>query len=576
MSASQAVAFAWRYLASARRSFFFMALAVLVASALAVLGPAVLGSFVNGVEGKVAAAVLTGTAVLFLLVTAAAQAVGALGATLAARVAWDATNALRHDLTKHVLGLDAAFHRAHQPGELIERIDADVVALAGLFSRMTVEVGGNALLVTGVIIALAVLDPVLGAAFFVLTVLTLAVLAAMGRRATGLFEAEREGDARYFGDLGEVLDGAEGLWPMGAQGYVSRRLRDRLREWGRAFVRAEVRGYVIWAVALVALAVGDVAAYGLTGRLYLIGSVPLGTVYAVVAYAALLAQPMDNLRGHFDDFQRALASLRRVASLFGEGAHRGEEGVRLAPGAVGVHLDHVHFAYPDAPDEMVLDDVSLTFGPGSHVALLGPSGAGKTSLGRIVARLETPASGTVQLGGLDLGRIAEASLRERVSYIGQDVRIFEGTLRDNLALFDASIPDARLHEALQQLSMSEWAKGRGGLTAAVSVRSLSAGEAQLIATARAFVKEPGLVVLDEPFARIEARTRRTLERAVHRLVEGRTALIIAHRVSTLSMADEVVVLEAGRMVERGSVPKLLTNADGHLARLLALGLEEAP
>lgn len=576
MTASQAGAFSWRYLRPSRRAFFGMAVCVLVASVLIVLGPAVLGSFVNGVEAKAASSVLVGTAVLFLAITAAAQATLAFGATLAARVAWDATNALRRDLARHVLGLDAAFHRSHQSGELIQRIDADVGALAGLFSRMTVEVGGNGLLIVGVVVAMTLLQPALGVVFAVLIALTLATLAVMGQRSTVLFEEERETEARYFGDLGESLSGAEGLWAMGAQGFIAQRLASRLDSWKRAYVRAGVRGYVIWAVALGAFVVGDVIAYGLTGGQYLIGRVPLGTVYAAVAYAALLSGPLDTVRRHFDDFQSAAASLRRVSALFSERGHRGEEAVALPPGPLPVELQHVSFAYPDDPSAVVLHDVSITLQAGSHLALLGRTGAGKTSVGRIVLRLETPTAGTVQVGGVDLSLVGEASLRQRCAYVGQEVRIFAGTLKDNLALFDHRVEDARLNQALEDLGMATWALKRGGLLAAVSAHSLSAGEAQLIAVARAFVRDPGLVVLDEPFARVEARTRAVLERALTRLVEGRTAIIIVHRLATRALADQVMVLEAGQVVEQGSMSELLRRGGGHLSRVLGKGLAKTP
>jgi ATP-binding cassette subfamily B protein len=251
------------------------------------------------------------------------------------------------------------------------------------------------------------------------------------------------------------------------------------------------------------------------------------------------------------------------------------EGVDLPGGALSVELDGVSFAYGAEP---VLQRVSCRVDPGEVLGLLGRTGSGKTTISRLLFRLYDPNDGVVRVGGTDIRTAPLAVLRERVGLVTQDVQLFGGTLRDNVALFDRRVPDARLREVFPELGLEAWLRalpegletrlGAGG-------RGLSAGEAQLVALARVFLKDPGLVVLDEPSSRLDPATERLLERALTRLLDGRTGIVIAHRLETIERADRILILEDGRVVEIGRRGELARDPGSHFARLLRIGIAEA-
>jgi ATP-binding cassette, subfamily B, bacterial len=209
------------------------------------------------------------------------------------------------------------------------------------------------------------------------------------------------------------------------------------------------------------------------------------------------------------------------------------------------------------------------------LGLLGRTGAGKTTIGRLLFRQYDPDAGAVRIGGLDVRALARDDLRRRVALVTQDVHLFRAPLRDNVTLFDPTVPDERVEAALDHLGLGAWAAARGGLDGEVDPGALSAGEAQLVALARAFLAEPGLVVLDEASSRLDPATERLLERAVDRLFEGRTAVVIAHRLTMLDRADDALILEDGRVREWGERTRLAADPRSRYAELLRGGAEEA-
>ena len=232
-----------------------------------------------------------------------------------------------------------------------------------------------------------------------------------------------------------------------------------------------------------------------------------------------------------DDLQQATASIARVQQLFATEPQvvDAQRPVLLPNGPLSVELDAVSFAYPD--DELVLREVSALVPAGATLGLLGRTGSGKTTLTRLLLRLYDPTAGSARLGGVDLRGVANADLRARVAIVTQDIQLFSATVRDNLTFFDATIADARLMEALDALGMGDWVRALpAGLDTPLASggTGLSAGQAQLLAFARAFLHDPGLLILDEASSRLDPATERQLEQALKRLVYGRTAIIIAH------------------------------------------------
>ena len=257
---------------------------------------------------------------------------------------------------------------------------------------------------------------------------------------------------------------------------------------------------------------------------------------------------------------------------------------RLPEGPLRVTFDGVTFRYrdeqPGAEERgSVLDDLSFVLEPGKVLGLLGRTGSGKTTLTRLLFRLYDPVAGTIRLGDVPLGDAGLSDLRQRVGLVTQDVQLFRGTVRDNVRLFGEHVSDARILDAFRELGLREWLRSLpDGLDTALlsGSKSLSAGEAQLLAFTRVYLKNPGVVILDEASSRLDPATEQLLERAVDRLLHAprRTAIIIAHRLLTVGRADEIMVLKDGRIHEYGAREALAGDPSSHFNRLLQTGRGE--
>jgi ABC-type multidrug transport system fused ATPase/permease subunit len=243
---------------------------------------------------------------------------------------------------------------------------------------------------------------------------------------------------------------------------------------------------------------------------------------------------------------------------------------------LGVSFDHVTFTYPTG-EQPTLRDVSFTLAPGQVMGLIGRTGSGKTTISRLLFRLYDVSEGAVRLDGVDVRDLPLAALRHGVGLVTQDVQLFQATVRDNVTFFDSSIPDARIHEVFERLGMGEWlARMTDGLDTwlEASGGGLSAGEAQLLAFVRVFLRDPGLVILDEPSSRLDLATERLIERGMRALLADRTGIIIAHRLATVRRADVILTLGAGQALEFGEREALERQPDSHFAALLRVGLED--
>jgi ATP-binding cassette subfamily B protein len=243
--------------------------------------------------------------------------------------------------------------------------------------------------------------------------------------------------------------------------------------------------------------------------------------------------------------------------------------VQFPDGAIPVRFDGVTFSYN--PGEPVLQDISFELAPGRVLGLIGRTGSGKTTLSRLLFRLYDPEEGRVLLGGHDIRDARIAELRAQIGVVTQDVRLFEGTVRDNLTLLDHSISDDRLIEVVEEIGLGGWYRSlHQGLDSVLRSEGagLSAGEPQLLTFARVFLRNPSVVILDEASSRIDPGTELLIEQAVGRLVEGRTVIVIAHRLSTLNRCDEIMILERGRIVEQGARSRLAGDSNARFHKLL--------
>lgn len=521
-----------------------LALLLMLNLTLLLMNPQVLRRFL---DEAMAGRPLPGVAATFVGLALCQQLIAASSRYLAEDVGWKATNRLRRDLLKHVLHLDLRFHKAHTPGDLVERIDGDVALLATFFSRMLIDLASNALLLVGILLLLLREDWRAGLTMALFAFGAMGLLAAIRGLAMPHYRALRALVGDFFGFVGEVLTAREDLRACGAEPYVMNRFAALQRRWLPAARQARVRGISLWATGLTLVALGGALALGVGAYLYSRGLATLGTVYLILYYTELMSQPIQQMRQQVQELQSAGAGIGRVQELLAlpssveDGA---AAGASLPPGALAVQFEGVSFAYEDGGP--VLRELSFGLAPGKVLGLMGRTGSGKTTISRLLLRLCNPTAGIVRLSGLDTRCVDLHHLRQRVGMVTQEVQLLAATVRENLTLFDLSVSDQRLVEVLEDLGLGAWlAEQPQGLDTVLvgGGASLSAGEAQLLAFARVFLRDPGLVILDEAAARLDPATEARIERAIDRLLAGRTAIIIAHRPSSVARADQMLTLE---------------------------------
>jgi ATP-binding cassette subfamily B protein len=567
-----------RYLRPHAGQVTLLALLLGLGIGMQLLVPQLLRSFIDGARGDMAASELTQLALFFLAVALVGQLADAATTYVGQDLRWRATNRMRADLTRHSLRLDMAFHHEQTPGKMIERIDGDVTALSNLMSDYALRVLGNVFLLAGVLVLLTREDWRVGAVFTAFVLVTLLVLRRLQRFAVPQWKKAREISAELFGFLEERLAGTEDILAAGARGWILQRFHDLLR--GAMLVRrkAFLLGSAMWISTIALFTLGNILALGVGAWLFSAGTITVGTVYLIFHYTEVLRRPLEQLADQLEDFQRAAGGLERVAELFArQPVLRSEpDAPRALPGGpLSVHLDALTFGY--RAEEPVLHELDVALPAGHVLGLLGRTGSGKSTIARLLFRLYEPQQGAVRLGGVDTRRIPLQALRRGVGLVTQDVQLFNASLRDNLCFFDPDVSDEKIMEVVDTLGLRAWFDTLpDGLDTELASggEGLSAGEAQLLAFTRVFLRDPGLVVLDEASSRLDPATEALIERAVDRLLEGRTGIIIAHRLGTVQRADDILILEDGVVREHGDRLALLADPASRFNALLATGLEE--
>jgi putative ABC transport system ATP-binding protein len=462
---------------------------------------------------------------------------------------------LRLRAFRHMHDLSMLTQNTERRGSMVARVTTDVDTIS-----MFVQFGGIMLILSLGQIAIATLlmlvySPPLTAVVWLCFLPLLLVIrrfqAAVGRAYTAV--RERVGD--MLAAISESVVGAATIRAYGVEERTAARIDEAVEAHRKAAVGAQVR-------SVVAFSSGQLVA-GLTLAVVLVvGTVlatndhmTLGELLAFLFLVNLFTQPVMQATEVLNELQNAVAGWRRVIGVVDTPADvsdPGEDGQVLPRGPITVDFDAVSFAYPGGGT--VLHDVNLHIGPRSRVAIVGETGSGKSTLAKLLTRLMDPTEGEVRLDGVDVRRVRFSSLRERVVLVPQEGFLFDASLLENIRFGRPDASDADVRLALTELGLDGWLESLPrGLATDVGQRgeSLSAGERQLVALARAYLADPDLLVLDEATSAVDPSTEVRLQRALEGLTRGRTSIAIAHRLSTAEAADEVVVVDGGRVVERG-------------------------
>jgi len=567
-----------RYLRPQMPRFVLLSTLVIASIGLQIINPQIVRYFIDAVKTPaITAHMLMMAALLFIGVALVQQGVGVAAAYMGEYVAWVATNALREELATHCLRLDMHFHHERSPGELIERIEGDALEFATFFSTIVVRVAANLLLLLGIIIVVFYVHWKMGVAFAIFTVVTLVGLYLVRGIAVPYQKAHRDIVTEFFGFLEERLAGTEDIRSSGAVGFTLRRLFQLMTIILHRWRKSAMIGTCIRLLAGILLISGFGAVFVIGYMLFRQSAITVGEIIMMIFYTGMIAQPIRELTRQVESLQTIGATVERMSEVLSQSAAIVDgPGAGLPTGEpLALEFDHVTFAYRE--DKTVLHDVSFRVQPGHVLGLLGRTGSGKTTIARLVFRLYEVQQGAIRLGEADIRQATLEELRHRVAFVTQDVQLFQASVRDNITFFDASVPDERIMEVIEALELSDWFNGLpNGLDTRLQTggRSLSAGEAQLLAFTRVFLRNPGLVILDEASSRLDPATEALVERAVDHLLKDRSAIVIAHRLGTLHRANEVLVLDEGRVLEYGDRQQLLADETSRFHELHKTGLEE--
>ncbi len=533
---------------------------MLVGSGLSLLAPLLIKQAIDVNIPRSDLPGLWRTAGLLLLVFASYFVLSTLQQSLMATVGQRVLTTLRGQLFRHLQALHLGYHDTHIVGVTISRVISDVSVINDLLSQGLVTLVGDSVVLIGIVIVMVSMSPRL--ALLAFAVLPLMVLATwlFTRRAQAAFRDTRARVAAVVGDLAEDITGMRVIQAFAQEGASEERF-DRVNAASRdAHIGAMTLSFVFLPTVefLGMLATAIVLWFG--GRAVAGQELTLGVVVAFLAYVSRFFQPIQELSQLYTTMQSAMAGGERVLELLDAAP-----AVRDAPDAVEmpfieglVEFRKVTFEYREG--EPVLHGIDLTVSPGQTAALVGPTGAGKTSIANLVARLYDVTEGEVLIDGIDVRSVTQASLRRQFGLAPQDPIMFSGTISDNVRFgrpeatdveVEAACRLANAHPFIERLPAGYATEVfEGGI-------NLSAGERQLISIARAVLSQPRILILDEATSSVDTVTEVLIQGALERLLEGRTAFVIAHRLSTVRRADLICVIDEGRIVERGTHDELL-------------------
>ncbi len=536
-------------------------------------------------------AVVTSTAILIGVLAVFSAALTLVGRWFSSRIGEGLIYDLRTQVYDHVQRMPIAFFTRAQTGALVSRLNNDVIGAQQAFTSTLSGVVGNAISLVAVVIAMLILSWPITVASLLLLPMFLVPARYMGRALQGMTREQMTLNAEMSTQMTERFNvsGALLVKLFGRPDEEAREFSGRSGRVRDIGVKIAMANRIFFTALVLVAAIATAIVYGVGGNLVIAGTLTVGTLLALAALLGRLYGPLTALSNVRVDVMTALVSFERVFEVLDlePMVQDKADAVPVVDGPTTITFDHVRFAYPGADEvslaslesiarpetaparDDVLRDISFTAHPGEMVALVGPSGAGKTTITGLVSRLYDVTDGAVRVNGLDVRDVTLQSLHDLVGVVTQDAHMFHDTIRANLLYARPDASDDELLAALHDAQVLDLVEALPeGLDTVVGDRGhrLSGGEKQRMAIARLLLKAPDVVVLDEATAHLDSESEAAVQRALATALEGRTSLVIAHRLSTIREADTILVIEGGRVVQQGRHEELLA-LDGTYADL---------
>jgi ATP-binding cassette subfamily B multidrug efflux pump len=568
----------WRYLALRKAKLTLVLLMVLLSSALSLLGPYLVGvavdDFLEGGEDAAWILFLSGLGLSYVgfSLTSWLQNIWMI------EISQETVYRMRLDLFRHLHQLPIPFYGKRQQGEIMSRLTNDIENVSSTLNSSAIQIFSSVLTLVGTLVVMLYLSPLLTLLTFLIVPLMFLGMRWISRRTGPLFKQRQKNLGDLNGYIEETLSGQVIIQAFSQEQRVIREFKERnvaIRQSG--FWAQTFSGFIPKLMnALNNLSFAVVAGVG--GILAINGAITVGVIIVFVEYARQFTRPLNDLANQWNTLLSAIAGAERVFEVM-------DEEVEEKSDTDAVKLDHVDgsvvfsgvsFSYDEDEEEETLEDISFEARPGEMIALVGPTGAGKTTLIQLLSRFYNPGQGIITIDGRDIITIRRESLRSQMAFVLQDSFLFKGTIRENIRFGRLDATDEEV-EAASKLANAHSFINRlqGGYDKVLETggTGISQGQKQLLAIARAILANPSILVLDEATSSIDTVTEIKIQEGLERLMEGRTSFVIAHRLNTIRKADRILVLKEGRLIEQGSHDELLQQQGFYSGLYQGIGAE---
>lgn len=551
-----------------------IALLIFINVGIKVINPQIIRYYLDSVQSVTDLSVITNAALLFIGMAIIQEIIYIVNVYFSVDLAWITTNNLRFDLFKHTSNLDMTFHNQYKPGEMIERVDGDVNALSNFLSVFSLMIISNVLLIGGILFAILRENLLIGGSFTLLVVISLFLMIKTRLFAINEWKETRQATSDLMGFIEERLGGVEDIKANAAEERVYQKYHEYAKYEYDMTNKSVLRSRITTVVTFFTIGMGMTLVYSLGIPQVQDRSLSLGSLYLYTYYFSLLLDPIFQILRQIQQLQQADASIDRVNELFALKSILVDEGKGgLVDGPAEVEFKNLSFAYNEA--DYVLKNINFKIGKSKSLGLIGKTGSGKTTISRLIFRLYNYEEGDILFNGKSSKKYKIEELRKDIEIVTQEVELFNASIRDNVTFFNKEIADGKILEVLDLVGLGEWIKEQPkNLDTKLTKSGLSAGQAQLLAFARAFIADPSVVILDEASSRLDPATESLIDKAMIKLLEGRTAIVIAHRLETLERVDDILLLGDGQVLEYGKQSDLRADPNSKFSKLLEIGLEE--
>lgn len=561
-----------RYLAPERSKLMLVFLIALTGAGASLLGPYLIGRAIDAMKGG-AGAVGFGALHVVIALLAIAYVMDAslsfVQSWVMAGVSQRAVRELRSALFGKLHDLPLLYFDTRRHGEIMSRLSNDIDNVSTSLSQTVVQLMAGAVAIVGSLIMMLVLSPLLTLAGLITAPLVYLLARVVTRRTSKLFKTQQAVLGRLNGQVEESVTGLALVQAFGRERRMVAEFDDVNRSLSEIGTKAQIWSGLLMPLLSVINNIGFATVAVVGSVLAVKGHISVGIIASFLGYSRQFARPLNDLANVYNVLQAGVAGAERVFEVLDEAGERPDRkgAVQLEPGALEVEFDHVSFGYD--PARPILKGISFKAEAGSSVALVGPTGAGKTTIVQLLNRFYDVTDGSIRIGGRDIRDYTRSSLRSAFGVVLQDTYLFAGTIRDNIKYGNPEASEEEMVQAAGLVGADAFIRrlpARYDTALSENGGSLSQGQKQLLAIARVMLAQPSILILDEATSSIDTRTELQIQKALLEVMKGRTSFVIAHRLNTIRGADQILVIQDGGIAERGSHEQLIA-AQGAYSRM---------